>query len=528
MAHGKETPRQKMIGMMYLVLTAMLALNVSKEVLDAFTLVDAGLTTTTQNFAAENEGLYGRMNTEFQINPEKVGDWKTRADELKVRSNELYEFMNECKVEIVQIKDEDAIHDGEVHLGDVQVKDDTNTPGEIMIVGKKGSELKQHIEEYREFLLSMVDDKETYATTIDAIEGILSTEVPEVDLHTGSKKGVTPTWESTYFEYLPLASVITLLSKMQGDVRNVESEMMSYLLDQIDAGDFNVNVMEAVVIPNSSYVFEGQEYRAEIFVAAYDSTNVPEVKLSDGTQLEVQAGKGIFTSTSSRTGLKKWGGTIQIDNNGTIINKPFEAEYEVAKSTATVSATGMNVFYRGIKNPIEIAAGGVDVRSAVPRISSGSITPVSRDQGKYEVTPGPQGDKATINIYANIDGRQQFMGKSDFRVLPLPTPDAMVNGIRGSEGALSAGDLSRLRTVDAEAKDFVFEVEYEVVSFQVAFQGSGGIWSTMPSNSERFTTEQLQLFQRLKTGQRIMIERVRATGPDGVIRNLNGITITVR
>jgi hypothetical protein len=82
--------------------------------------------------------------------------------------------------------------------------------------------------------------------------------------------------------------------------------------------------------------------------------------------------------------------------------------------------------------------------------------------------------------------------------------------------------------VEAEAKDFVFEVDYEVVSFQVAFQGQGGIWSTMPSNSENFTTEQLELFQRLKSGQRIMIERVRANGPDGVIRNLNGITITVR
>ena len=120
------------------------------------------------------------------------------------------------------------------------------------------------------------------------------------------------------------------------------------------------------------------------------------------------------------------------------------------------------------------------------------------------------------------------MGKADFRVLPLPTPDAIVQGIRGSEGALTVGNLSRLRTVDAEAKDFVFEVDYEVVSFQVAFQGSGGIWSTMTSTSERFTSDQLELFQRLRTGQRIMIERIRATGPDGVIRNLNGITITVR
>ncbi len=121
MGHGKETPRQKMIGMMYLVLTAMLALNVSKEVLDAFTLVNDGLTTTTKNFAAENDALYARMNTEYQLNQDKVGDWKTRADEVQARSNELYEFINLCKVEIVSVKDEEAIHDGEVHLGDVKM-----------------------------------------------------------------------------------------------------------------------------------------------------------------------------------------------------------------------------------------------------------------------------------------------------------------------------------------------------------------------------------------------------------------------
>jgi hypothetical protein len=106
-------------------------------------------------------------------------------------------------------------------------------------------------------------------------------------LHTGSKKGATPTWESTYFEHLPLASVITILSKMQGDVRNVESEMLSYLLDQIDAGDFNMNVVEAVVIPNSNYVFKGQEYKAQVFLAAYDSTKMPEVKLQGGQMLPI-------------------------------------------------------------------------------------------------------------------------------------------------------------------------------------------------------------------------------------------------
>jgi gliding motility-associated protein GldM len=191
MAHGKETPRQKMIGMMYLVLTAMLALNISKEVLDAFILVDGGLTVTTQNFAAKNQGLYDKFDMAFEQNPEKVGDWKTLADEVKARSNELYEFMNECKVEIVEVKDEEAIIEGEVHLGEVGQKDNTNTPGEIMIVGNKGTELKTKVEEHREFLLSMIEDKEKYGTTVEAVERILSTHVPESFYH-GNKKGVTP------------------------------------------------------------------------------------------------------------------------------------------------------------------------------------------------------------------------------------------------------------------------------------------------------------------------------------------------
>jgi gliding motility-associated protein GldM len=524
MAHGKETPRQKMIGMMYLVLTAMLALNVSKEVLDAFTLVDGGLTVTTQNFAAKNDGLYDKFNIAYEQNPEKVGDWKTRAEEVKAQSNELYEFMNLCKMEIVSKKDEDAIHDGEVHLADVKVKDDTNFPAEIMLVNKRGEELKGKIEEYRGFLLSMIEDKETYAATVEAIEGILSTDVPE-NMHHNLKKGVTPTWESTYFEHLPLASVITLLSKMQGDVRNVEAEMLNFLLGQVDAGDFKVNVIEPVVIAKSNYVFKGVPYHAEVFLAAYDSTNIPEVKLENGTLLETHGGKGIYEVSYNSVGIKKWGGVISIEKDGQVTSKPFTAEFEVAESNATVSATGMNVFYRGIPNPVEISVGGVAERDVVAQISSGNIRRVS--SGTYRVNPGVE-ETATVSVYANIEGQRKLMSREQFRVYALPKPDAVVEGIPGSSGALTVGSMSRLQNVRAEAKDFVFEVDYKVESFEVAFMGQGGMWSSMASNSDRFTSQQKDLFRQLRSGQRVMIEKIKASGPDGVIRNLNSITITVR
>jgi len=220
------------------------------------------------------------------------------------------------------------------------------------------------------------------------------------------------------------------------------------------------------------------------------------------------------------------GGTISIEQEGQVTSKPFTAEFEVGQATATVSATGMNVFYRGIPNPVAISAGGVPESDVQARISSGNITRVGI--GNYVVKPGVGRDIATVSVYATVDGAQKLMTRQDFRVYDLPKPDAKVEGISGSEGALTVGRLSQLQIVEAEAEDFVFEVDYKVQSFEVAFQGQGGIWSTIPSESERFTSQQKNIFRQLRSGQRVMIEKIKATGPDGVVRNLNSITITVR
>jgi hypothetical protein len=175
---------------------------------------------------------------------------------------------------------------------------------------------------------------------------------------------------------------------------------------------------------------------------------------------------------------------------------------------------------------VEISVGAVAERDVVAQISSGNIRRVG--SGAYQVMPGVGKDIATVSVYANIDGQRKLMTREDFRVYDLPKPDAVVEGIAGSEGALTVGRLSALQNVRAEAKDFVFEVEYKVQSFEVAFMGSGGIWSSLPSNGERFTSEQKDLFRQLRTGQRVFIEKIKASGPDGVMRNLNSITITVR
>lgn len=128
MAHGKETPRQKMIGMMYLVLTAMLALNVTTSVLDAFALIDNGLSRTTANYRIKNEKLYTQFGNAYELNKVKVGPWKAKADEIKKEAQEIIDFVQKIKKEVVIAgegrEDAPAIKGNEIFCDFIENKSD--------------------------------------------------------------------------------------------------------------------------------------------------------------------------------------------------------------------------------------------------------------------------------------------------------------------------------------------------------------------------------------------------------------------
>ena len=523
MAHGKETPRQKMIGMLYLVLMAMLALNVSKDVLDAFILVDEGLTKTTTNFFAKNQSLYGSFDEAYQLNPVKVEEWISKAKEVKEKSQELYDFIQESKKEIViraEGEDSEAINDGEIVMNQIKLKDNNNVPAEIMILRGKGAELRNKINEHKEYLVGLIDDKENYAAIVTSIESGLDTSDPPPDV-----KGVAHPWESLYFEHLPLVSVITILSKLQSDVRNVESEILNYLLSQIDAGAFKFNVIEPVVIANSDYVFRGQEYKAQVYLAAFDSTRDPEI-LVGGQKLPIVNGKGIFTGNTSTTGVRQWSGVIRLmGDDGTAIVREFRHEYQVAEASAVVSPTKMNVFYRAVKNPVSVSVSGVPKENIQVEMTKGRITKVPGRDWEVVPGPGPDGEIVSVRVFATIDKVRRFMGSSDFRVKNVPDPIAVIAGRFG--GAISMTDLTRAPGVDAELKGFDFDLDFNVTEFTVSAVLSGGFTRTERSSTNRFTKAQMDIISQLRTGQRVTFENIRAVGPDGALRTLNSIVLSI-
>jgi gliding motility-associated protein GldM len=543
MGHGKETPRQKMIGMMYLVLTAMLALNVSAEVLNAFNSVDEGLTKTTTNYGLKNQVLYKEFNEQYAQNETKVKPWKDKADEVQLLSQELYDYIQELKYEIIKANgqgDPEAgviLEDGTIKGENIKGKDNSSNPDMILLgsnMDGKAFDVKDKIVKFREKLLSLVDEEDT--RVIESIESNLDTEDPPP-----TKDGEHKVWEVKHLGHMPIAAIMPMLTKLQLDVRNSESEIVNYLYNQIDAGSFAVNKIEATVIPNSSYILQGNEYTADVFLAALDTTAPPIVYIGeydsvaneDGVyeynmvgnydSLDVLEGKGKFSRLSSNLGKQKWGGLIKVMGpDGGYITKTFKREYQIAKPNLVVSPTKMNVFYVGVENPVSVSIAGVPGDKIEPSITNASIR--KQRDGEYIVLPKRPGN-SLITVFAEIDGVKKNMGVAPFRVKGLPDPTIQVAGKKG--GKIEKNVLAAQTGVFAVMENFDFDLEFKIIEFTVSTTDRGGYTIDAKTPGNVFTKAQQDLIKNLKRGQRLNIEDIKAIGPDGSVRNLAPIVFEI-
>jgi gliding motility-associated protein GldM len=546
MAGKKETPRQKMIGMMYLVLMALLALNVSKDVLDAFVLVDEGLMKTTENFATRNEVYYSEFDRAAAENPVKAGPWQTKALEVKQRSDELYNYIQELKLELVTAtegEDTEAIRD-RVIIGDSIIgKDDRDNAAHIMIGPNqdgKANDLRQALDEFREHLLSIVGEESEEIRI--SLESSLDTSDPP------PKEGEILNWQQFHFEHLPLIAVITLMSKMQSDVRNSESEVLNYLYSQIEAGSFKFNLLEPVVISNSNHIVRGNEYSASVFMAAFDTTQQPIVYVGrydstiqdDGTvkynmvgeegrdyeAIPIEAGKGVYkvNTAGAGTGWKPWGGIISLKRmDGSFTNKPFNAGFTVAAPSLVVSPTQMNVFYQAIDNPVEISVPGYPASAISASINNGRMAGRGTN---YNVVPTRTGT-ARVSVSVRADGRTRSMGYKDFRVEKVPSPFPSIAGVQG--GTLSLNQILGELGLKADMPPwFKFGgVSYKITgyTFTAIVQGFD---KNIPSRSSNLSSEMRETIRNLRSGSRIYFNDITAVGPDGSTRYLPTLSIKIR
>ena len=491
---------------MYVVLMAMLALNVSSDVLKGFDLVDKKLALSTQNAASINQGIYENFEEQMKANPTKVKEWYDKAQYVKQMSDSLYNLSEELKVAIVRKSDG---KDGDVN--DIRNKEDLEAATSVMLApGKgRGKELYEAVNSFRERITKMVVNP----AQRKIIESNLNTEVPQ------AAKGEGKNWQEYMFESMPTSAAVTLLTQLQNDVRYAEGEVLHNLVSNIDVKDIRVNEVNAYVVPNAQTIVQGGRFSAQIFMAAVDTTNRPTIYVGGR---EIKSDHGVYETICNSTGDFTLTGWIEtLNGSGEKVRRDFSQKYTVIPPSATVSADIMNVLYAGYDNPMSVSVPGIPSNRLRVSMSGGSFT--QKGEGKFIARPTNVGGEAVVTVAAETEGRVQEMGKFTFRVRKLPDPTAFIpvgdDHVVG--GKISKQNLLAMTNLGAAIDDGLLNIPFSVKGFEMVFYDNMGNAVPEIAQSSEFTLRQKNMIRQLSRGKRFYITRVRAVGPDGIERTLN-------
>ena len=505
-----ETPRQKMIGMMYLVLTAMLALNVSAAILNGYAKVDESLHATIATMQESNIETYAKFRVAMEQNPEKTEEWYNKAMEVKRVSDEFYNYVQTYQDNMVTMigGNEDKLN---AKVSDINKPDDTNVPQQYAIEEGNAVILKEKIAAYSAFLQGVIEEVEP-----------LNTEL-EVTFSTPggvNTSGDSITWEESIFHEMPICATMVVLSKIQNDIRHCEGKVVQHLLTQTDAGDLRVNKFDVHVIPSASYVLKGEKFTAKVILAAIDSTQTPEYYVN-GQKL---SSNGVYEIVANNVGVQTLKGHIAYKNqDGEMQYLPFEREYTVGEPAATISNTELNIIYRGHPNPFSISVPGVSANLLQVKCAHASVT---RENNSWVIIPPKNSpDKVTIEVYANMNGNLMAMGSQEYRVRDLPAPTAYfeIDGVPTDSEKISFVKLRNPKNkfIASYGADGLIQAKFEIVSFQVRLPSG----TSIQVNGNQFNKRALDAIGKLQLGSIITIMSIKAKAADGTERPLRSLTI---
>ena len=521
MADLNETPRQKMIGILYLVLLGLAATTITDHVLDAFYNITLSLDNTSK---ALNEATEAKLSSFAAHN---LKDDPARATPFWERANKVKKLCEDLDKEVLEIKQQMVTQGGGYKKalgreGEVEQRDNTDMAPRLMMMptpeNGKGAKLKKRVMETRQAILDLMTTEERTGVT-----------VPLNAIDPPKREGIKATWENDCFgEGIPLTAALTSISKIEMDIKNTENSVVRKILSMVDKSDFNLDDYQVIAVPQSSYVLVGQQYKAEVFLTAFSATLQPEIT-AGGTNLKVENGKGIYTVPCTSEGIKKYSATIRMKKaDGTY--KEFKTtedlQYQVAKPSVTISPTKMLVFYIGVDNPVSISAAGAPKESLRPSISGTGGGEMKGANGEYTVTVQHPG-KVTIAVSGELEkGKTTVLGSTEFKCKPIPPPHPLFAGSSG--GGVSTGSLKAQTKVFAKLDDFDFDAPFVVNGFKLVILKPRADAVILQSSSASLTSEMMSTMSTITAGTRIMIDNITATGPDKLKRPLPPISFTAQ
>ncbi|MCZ2130276.1 MAG: gliding motility protein GldM [Bacteroidia bacterium] len=511
--------RQRMINMMYLVLLALLALNVSKEILKSFHLMEVSFENAKTSIDDKNAIVMQQFDASMQSNEARTKEWFEKAKEVRKISKDFCDYIDKVKLTIEKnAGGRLPVAQGEAAgtLTELSAPDQMEKHANYFENEKHGKELQDAIEKARKDMIAILNHPK-----IDKNIPINLDKNSALRAEDPNTKGTNKSnWVSMYLVHSPLAGVTALLSKTESDAKNLEAEVLNVLIKQIDAATIKFDAVEAKIIAPSSYIMSGSQYQAEIVLMALNTTAEPTIFVN-GEKIPVEGGKGIYKVPASGAGVHPVKGYIEVEGPDGIEKKEFSTEWQSFQPAATISAEAMNVLYIGLENPISVSVPGFRAEDVVVSAGAGCVLSKTTGTGKYIAKVSRvQGSKTKISASVKMpDGTSRQMGMMEYRIREVPNPEPMYGTL--TSGAQGKGALMAQSTLNASlGAGFAFEgVRFIVTKYSALLVPRVGNARPVTVNGSSLANVN-SLVSSAKAGDKLIIANVECKGPGGIQKKL--------
>lgn len=498
MAGGKLTPRQKMINLMYLVFIAMMALNMSKEVLSAFGLMNERLADSNAAASTRNQAFMEGLQSKAGENEKQYGELADKAKKIGVLASDFDQYLEGLKTGMMEgVKDPK----------DYEVMDKSMFLDEKFFLGgdkysPDGQEFVDRVNNFRVEVSKLLGDD------FKDVQAVLKDKFSTGDENgkVKDREGRPRDWLEYHYKGFPMVASLTKLTQIQSDIKSVESEILGAMLQGNLAQQVSMSNYQAIVVLDKNAFYQGEQVTGRVVLGRYDDKTVP-TRIDNLPGSKIENGQAVFAFGAGSVGEHDIKGQFVFTEDGE--EKPIEivGKYVVVPkpNSATISADKMNSIYRGVDNPMTISFAGVSDNNVT---ASATGLRAAGSGGKYIWRPdGIQGTEATVSVTGKLPDGSSVSDKKTFVVRNIPAP---VASIRGREGTHRGNKNDLLNsTVAVKFPDFVFDINVNVTQFEVSVPGSPRV----VCQGNKLNAAAIAAINKAKVGDIVVIGNVKTSIP---------------